>query len=348
MKSKAIDKDKIVVWLDELIRRYEVWAPVRRDDAESGSPVVLFDRIAAGPDAVLDFANTRMSAKEVFFPRTEVMFLYDGLQVEEPPRAEGERVLFGVRPCDAASFCLLDSVFDTPEYPSVYYGDRRARTYVVVIGCTRPLNTCFCTTVGSGPCDDKGADVLLSDVGTKYVVQAITEKGESLLEGAVLLQEATPDDLREQARLAQEAAQRVSSGVVIEGLKERLDTMFDNPLWALVAEKCLGCGVCAYVCPTCHCFDVLDEADWPGVAGESRGRRVRIWDCCQYPLFTQHASGHNPRPSGTGRIRQRIMHKFHYFVENFGETACIGCGRCVRNCPVNLDIREVLNRIMER
>ena len=108
---------------------------------------------------------------------------------------------------------------------------------------------------------------------------------------------------------------------------------------SLNQEFCLGCGVCTFLCPTCHCFDILDEGD------SEQGERIRIWDSCMFPLFTLHASGTNPRPGGKERMRQRIMHKFSYFLDNHDQPGCTGCGRCIRSCPVNLDIREVLEEI---
>lgn len=144
-----------------------------------------------------------------------------------------------------------------------------------------------------------------------------------------------PKESALEARQKYEAAvkQKVPA-LNLNGLKEKLRNGFDSPLWGTIAERCLGCGVCTYLCPTCHCFDISDK-----IKGE-RGRRMRSWDSCQYALFTMHASGHNPRPSKRERMRQRIMHKFLYAQDNFKETFCVGCGRCVRSCPVNLDIRE--------
>ena len=333
MDAKVVRKDRVAGLLDDLIERYEVVAPVCRND------VILFDRVISRSEAVLDFSNSRLSPKGAFLPASEVMFRYDGAQVSEPPEGP-ERVLFGVRPCDAQSFLLLDMVFDAAEYQDPYYVRRRRRTCVVGMGCSRPLSTCFCTQVGGGPFNEKGLDVLLSDLGDKYLVQPTTERGKELLEGNPLLEEAADSDLREKERIENEAKSRIRSTVVTEGLKEKLDGMYEDPFWDALHEKCIGCGVCAYLCPTCHCFDVLDEADGQGA------RRVRIWDSCQFSLFTRHASGHNPRPSGKERMRQRVMHKFHYFVENEGELACVGCGRCIINCPVNMDIRQVLSGIM--
>ena len=339
--AKVINKDIIVSLLDGLIEKYEVFAPVRRDDGRTAPVRVLFDQITSGREALLDFTNSKLSPKEVFFPSSEVMFVYEGTQVEVPSPG-AKRVLFGVRPCDARSFLLLDKVFNTPDYQDVYYAEKREGTCVVGLGCNRPLSTCFCTSVGGGPFNEEGLDVLLSDIGDRYLVEAISKRGRELLEGNALLGEATESDLREKERIVQEAKERVRSSVVTEGLKEKLDGMYDDPFWDALHQKCLGCGVCTYLCPTCHCFDIVDEAE------DGRGRRVRIWDSCQFPFFTLHASGHNPRPSGKERMRQRVMHKFRYFVENYGEIACVGCGRCIRNCPVNMDLRQVLNGIMQR
>ena len=123
----------------------------------------------------------------------------------------------------------------------------------------------------------------------------------------------------------------------------KLKDLFEADLWDDEAMSCIRCGICTYLCPTCHCFDINDE-----ITSHSplEGKRVRTWDNCQFPDFTMHSSGHNPRPDKASRLRQRIMHKFNYFVHNFGEIACVGCGRCVSYCPVNIDIREIISDIV--
>ncbi len=147
-------------------------------------------------------------------------------------------------------------------------------------------------------------------------------------------------DLERANKLSERAESAVESRFSFKGVSEKLDRMFDDPFWDKTCQKCLGCGVCTFLCPTCCCFDILEETE--------EEKRVRIWDSCQFSCFTLQGSGHNPRPSGKERMRQRIMHKFNYFVKNHGDSFCVGCGRCVKECPVNLDIREVVRAISTR
>ena len=127
--------------------------------------------------------------------------------------------------------------------------------------------------------------------------------------------------------------------IKIDGLSDKLGELFDAPIWEAIGERCVGCGTCTYLCPTCHCFGIYDEK-----AGENV-QRIRTQDACMFPQFTVEASGHNPRATQGARVRQRVMHKFSYTVDNVGETFCVGCGRCVSHCPVNIDIREILEEV---
>ena len=133
----------------------------------------------------------------------------------------------------------------------------------------------------------------------------------------------------------------------IEDLKKvppKLKGMWDSTFWDEEAMSCLRCGICTYMCPTCHCFDINDEVQ---SSTPLKGKRIRTWDTCQFPDFTMHSSGHNPRPDKASRLRQRIMHKFQYFVEKYDNYQCTGCGRCVTKCPVSIDIIEVLGKVID-
>ena len=343
---KVIAKENIGRLLEALLAGYRVLAPVE------GEGLSRFAELGCGSTAAsarLDLPNTKLSVKEAILPRTEAMFVFDGDSIVDPPEIEDansprELVVFGVRPCDAASLPMLDAVFLEKGNEDPYYAARRGNTWLIGLGCNQPSSTCFCTSVGGGPFSEDGLDILMSDLGDRYLLQVTSERGSSLLEciasSSAPVNEATEADVqfKEELKCASEA--KMGAGIETDRLQAQLAQMYDDePFWDRIQRKCLGCGTCTFLCPTCHCFDVVDETNG------RRGRRARVWDSCQYALFTHHASGHNPRPSCKERMRQRVMHKFRYFVENSGTTACVGCGRCVRNCPVNMDIRQVLSEI---
>lgn len=336
MKWKVIEKSKLPNLVGELTEEYEVFAPVKKKN------IVSFERLSSGNEAYLGFRNTKKSPKEVFFPQTETLFTYKtskkDVELAESPTVKGKRVVLAVRPCDARSFVLLDKFLSSGEHEDVYYLEKRKNTAIVGLACNHPLSTCFCTSLGGSPFGKEGMDLLLQDINDKYLIETVTERGEKLIEKFPWLKDAEKADIEKAKKLSEDAETAVRSKVSVDGVSEKLDGMFDDPFWDQICQKCLNCGVCTFLCPTCCCFDILDE----------EGKRVRIWDSCQFSCFTLQGSGHNPRPSGKERMRQRIMHKFNYFVKNYGESFCVGCGRCVQECPVNLDIREVVGAISTR
>jgi ferredoxin len=233
----------------------------------------------------------------------------------------------------------LDKVFLDGDRRDPYYARLREKTTVIALACARPMSSCFCKSTGGGPADGTGADVLAVGLETGLLLNPQTSRGQDLLSSvADLLAEAAPaalEDMEERILAAQEQIVPVN----VAGSARRLREAYDWPLWGAIGQKCLGCGTCSFLCPTCHCFDITDEVR------DGTGRRVRTWDCCAYPLFTLHASGHNPRPTPKERWRQRMMHKFRYAVETFEQVFCVGCGRCIRNCPISMDLRTVLKEI---
>jgi ferredoxin len=345
--NAVIDKSAVSRFLNELVGAGLVFAPALQDEILCMASAESAEGILSGVETLARLVNTRQAPKELFFPRSEVLFSYRDGKVMPVELPKERRVVFAMRPCDARSAVLLDHVFDADEtshggssVQDPYYINRRQNTVLMGLACNQPLSTCFCTSVGGGPFSTEGLDLLWTDLGDRYLIEAVTAQGEALIADHPQMREAGNEDVAERAELAARAESAIS-GPDVQGVKEKLDGMYDSSFWQNVHLKCLGCGACTYLCPTCHCFDIQDEGD------RRQGRRVRNWDTCQFALFTLHASGHNPRTSGKERMRQRMMHKFNYFVENFDAIACVGCGRCVRECPVNLDIRAVLNGIKE-
>jgi ferredoxin len=308
--------------------------------------------LAENPQEIAyDFTNVRVPLKEVFLPQTELLCSFDYDQITEVPLPAEQILVFGCRPCDARAMAQLDKVF-SPEnkgWEDPYFRRRRENALVIPLACTNPCPTCFCAAMGGGPAGTAGADLLAHELAAgqkgEILLEAVSDKGRKLLEThRGLLAEAGPEVL-EAARRADAAASEavrkanelgVDLGADLSALKRNMDPLFEDGLWEELTASCLGCGACTYLCPTCHCFDIADESRL------YKGQRIRTWDSCQFPLFTKHASGHNPRKNKKERLRQRFMHKFSYAVENTGDALCVGCGRCISACPVNLDIRDVI------
>ncbi|MDP6627409.1 MAG: 4Fe-4S dicluster domain-containing protein [Methanopyri archaeon] len=214
--------------------------------------------------------------------------------------------------------------------------NRRDNTLLAGLACTSPDSNCFCTSLGSGPFDTEGLDLLFIDLGNKFLVRSASKNGEAFIsEHKVLFKEAT-DEAEAADKLQEKTEKAMHRKVDVEKLPEKLKTLFDDPVWGDLAQTCVGCYACTYLCPTCHCFDIQDEKRG------TKGRRIRVWDSCSNPEYTAHASGYNPRPGRKNRMRNRILHKYQYYPDNFGVIACVGCGRCIDNCPVSNDLVESL------
>ena len=315
----------------------KVFAPVEGGTGPASGTGPAFAEVQAGRGVVLEYGNPALSAKGIFFPQREALCRFHGERTAEASLPQTPLLVFGARPCDARALTFLDKVFGDRLFRDPYYLARREKALVIGLACGHPGETCLCTSFGGSPAGRQGSDILAFDLGEELLFEAATDKGRELLGAqASLFREAGEAELEARRGIEEKAESALGEHPLrgLEGLKEKLDRSFEDPQWERLTRACLGCGACTYLCPTCHCFDITDE--------EREGLRLRSWDSCQYPLFTLHASGHNPRVNKKQRMRQRIMHKFSYTVERSGEVFCVGCGRCIRACPVNLDMREIL------
>jgi ferredoxin len=312
------------------------FAPVRRSEG------VVLDEVGTDSEIEFDYVNVKLPLKRHFFPRAELLYTYEGGQLRDVPLPEGKTVVFGARPCDVLAMLYLDKVFLGEPAADPYYARRRENAVVISLACRAPAPTCFCTSVGGNPAGREGADVLAADLGDALLFESVTEKGQAFLkEHAKLLAKPKEGQTKAAKKAAAEAEKQVAA-VEAAGVTDRMKEMSDSPLWEEITQRCLGCGVCTQVCPTCHCFGIYDEPKGSG------GKRIRVQDACMFPGFTLEASGHNPRARRGQRMRQRVMHKFCYTAENYGEIFCVGCGRCITECPVNMDVRETISTSLSK
>ncbi len=324
-----------------LARQRKVFAPVEKEG------VTKFDWVSEGQAVSLDCPIPHGSAKQALLPRTEVLFYFKTGQNTEkviPPKPPEPQAIFGLHAADIAAVRVLDAVFSAKPSPDGPYIDRRTKTLIIGMGRAFEENpdTCFSHLMGIGSMDVGIADIFITRLADgRFIVEVLTEKADEISSLLEKLPDADKKDIAELETLRKAAAGHVTNEFDPVALAKKLEELFDSDFWDKIGQVCVGCGACAYMCPTCHCFDITEE---------TRGRlgaRVRNWDTCQFSQFTKHASGHNPRDKQSPRARQRIMHKFNYGYKNFEIPFCTGCGRCIENCPAHSDVREILRKINE-
>lgn len=327
---KCISKDRLPKVLDRWAEQASVFVPVKKQGVTRFAPW--------SPDSDLVFdCNTQLPPKDVLFPQTEKMYAFSGqsgqMTVEEIKSDDRPRLLFAVRPCDLEAIKELDQVFLTRGYVDKFYADKRQRLITFALGCRQPLPTCFCSSMGVNPIEAEGADVVLYDMGGSFGVEVKNEAAQSWLDAVA--------DLLGETDSPKPRAGRFTTEVDMTGVTEKMQQMFSHQIWEEIASKCLNCGICTYLCPTCHCFDIQGK-----VAGAA-GVKFRCWDSCMFPEYSQMAGGHNPRPTKMERVRQRFSHKLRYFPERYGAYQCTGCGRCLMQCPMGIDIVSIINTVRE-
>jgi formate hydrogenlyase subunit 6/NADH:ubiquinone oxidoreductase subunit I len=242
----------------------------------------------------------------------------------------------GVRPCELAALLVQDRVFLGDAGADPDYRSRRESAFLVVVNCGSPAGTCFCESMSTGPRSGPGFDLalteLVDDARHDFVVEVGTERGAAVAAG-LSHRPAEPADLEAAEAVLREAKGRMGRALETEGLKERLDRSNEDPHWDEVAKRCLACGNCTMVCPTCFCATVEDATDLTGTHAERR----RVWDSC-FSIEFSYVHGGSVRTSVGARYRQWITHKLATWHDQFGVSGCVGCGRCITWCPVGIDI----------
>lgn len=328
-----ITDNNLHLLLQELVKAgQKVIAPVRNNQK------VLFKEIKDAAEVCSDHVQTALSVKHLAFPRTEVLFSYkkQGKEVAMenfPFEAVPEIILWGARPCDAAGFEPLSGIFNWDCRDEIY-NKRRERLTIITFSCTRHDEACFCTSVGGGPGNTKGSDILITPLENgQNLAEVVTPKGMSLYEKHSTLFDKNGNVDKEQYLT------KIESVFDTAEIKNKVEAFFESAVWKKQSARCMGCGACAYVCPACACFDIQDDKHG------NKGSRLRCWDSCGFSLFTLHTSGHNPRENQARRWRQRVMHKFSYMPERINVVGCSGCGRCSRACPADMNMLEHLEEV---
>jgi len=336
---------------------YDTRGPVVRDgaimpgavSAVADLPVGHHDNQAPGQyqlrqgddDAVFAWAVGPGSWKAELFPPTQELWraTIDGADptFTEPGTEWAPLALIGARPCELAALAVLDRVLSDGDTPDQRYTVRRNGSFVVVAECGTPAATCFCTSMGTGPGADVGFDLALSelDVGDRhrFVVRIGTERGAEVM-ARVPSMTATRSDLDDRNQMLSAAGDAMTRTLPTESVAALLARNLEHPQWDDVARRCLACGNCTLVCPTCFCSDVRDTTTLTGDVV-----RQRSWASC-FDLDHSYLHGGPVRETTSSRYRQWLTHKLSTWWDQFGTSGCVGCGRCIAWCPVGIDLTE--------
>jgi sulfhydrogenase subunit beta (sulfur reductase) len=339
VRMKSLRKQDLSGTLKTWAKQYKVLCPSRGEQGDC-----VFDAFRE-ETFTLDYKKPHLPPKSSFLPQSEVIFTVENGRYGEAAFDEAS-LLFGIRACDMAGMRQAKS-FMLRDWKDIYYSRKAEKTITVVMACAGPQNeTCFCTTTSSGPYAETGFDLQCYDMGEVLLFEAGSEQGRGLLTSGPFTDVDDRKGKEQVDTFRQRAFQSIPKVAhVAEAMAMLRNGHVNDEVWEALATKCIVCGGCAFVCPTCTCFNVHDSEFSAG-----NGLRIRAWDACLYAGFTREASGHNPRSTQALRLKRRHEHKLLYFNEkdvNGNLCGCVGCGRCSDSCPVQIGTLEVVRAIAD-
>jgi sulfhydrogenase subunit beta (sulfur reductase) len=304
----------------------KVFAPVKVSEKS-----YAFRQVEAAEEVCFEAIRTILPPKKFFYPAEETLITYYKGHIYEHHENIEFQVLLGVHPCDLAGLGIMDTIFEAGPADS-HYSIKREASLIVGLSCM-PDKHCFCQSMG---CDNpqKGYDLFLTDIGDALFIDVETIKGMDAIKPAMQhLTTASESDRTQYKEFWNRRAESFTNGFTESNLRSVMEMEWNNSIWDDMAKRCLSCGNCTPVCPTCYCFDLLDIASLDGESGE----RHRQWDSCQFVSFAQVGNNFNFRPGPVDRLKYWYQHKLHGFDDPYGFKTCVGCGRCTESCPAGID-----------
>jgi len=326
--NHSIKKGDVPKLIDRLRKQYEIIAPVKQGEDYN------FKTINSGQELDLtDYQNTRFSPKKFFLANPETLFVFkkDGKVKMSTKLNNEKRVIFGIRPCDVNGILIMDKLF-LENYRDPLYQVRRNNTVLIALNCNKAGEYCFCESLGTDYIEE--SDLLLTDLGDKYFVVVQSENGNKIVKDNEDLFTINNENIK---RPEIKCKKSVNSKKLIESLNKG----FNNKIWEKEAKRCISCAACTIVCPTCYCYDIQDVMNISGKEGE----KVRKWNFCMLLNFTRVAGDFVFRLDRTERLKQFVCHKLCYFKETHDKFLCVGCGRCIQSCIVNIDLTKIANKL---
>lgn len=335
MRILKLKKKNLSRFLKSISSFGELWAPVKKGDA------YVFQKITDPKEIDLQARRTILPIKKLIHPPRFKMFDYDKNGYSENLSDIEKKVLFGVHSCDIHGLLILDQVF-AEEYPDPYYVERRKNTAILGISCA-PDEYCFCNETGTDV-TQTGYDLFFSEIGTDFMIVWVgSSLGDDMVRTAEQLfdENITVEDIEKFIEWKEKRDEDFTLDINLTAMPDLFELKIGDRIWDKIGERCLACGACTMVCPTCNCFNVVDE----NVLEDRKGSRKRIWDACTLHEYSLVAEGHNFRESRADRMRLWYTHKLQAFIGAFGDPSCVGCGRCIVTCPVNINVLTVVKTL---
>jgi len=337
-----IDFETLKNFINSLINQYEIYAPIKKRDE------YIFEKISNASEVVFEnYIPTVLPPKKFLLPNEEKILKVNYKTKEAQPIFESkEFIIFGVRPCDLTAIYILDQI-EADGNADPYYLERRKNAIIIGYDCEKSCDeNALCNTVGSINPPEKSYDIFISKMNNNYVLIASTEKGKELVKNHITKKKNM--DTSEIKEFNEKRAERITKfnqnvKYVFQDVTKIFEKHYNDPYWDEIGKKCLMCGSCIMVCPTCYCFAVEHEIDLK----LENVYVKRRWDGCLLRDFSLVAGGHNFRPTASMRLKHRWNRKFNYLFKKYKISNCVGCGRCGRACLVNINPIDILNNIMK-
>ena len=333
-ETLVVTKANLLKGLDKALHDYQVASLTKRGER------VLYDYVANSSEIELEYRPTVLSPKKFFFPQDEVILEYDAHGKILPKIEAKPTVLFGIRPCDLNGLKVITECFADDNGDPNYLA-KRENAVVIGIDCKKVCDKdAFCFKVGAqNACG--GFDVMLYEHGSSYAVEISNEKGQKFIKKYFSCDDAKGDEIENFCKEKTKSFDKEKPFKNLNKFPELFEKGKHHPVWEQEGKRCLSCGSCIMVCPTCYCFDVKDEME----LNMQKGARIRKWDACMLKDFSVIGSGENFRPRATERLHHRIDRKFNFLMKKHGQSVCVGCGRCVRACLAKISPKTIAENI---